>query len=292
MLLRRHNAYHLCSAWSCASLDAPYLQGRGGQCEGGGRDPHLHWRGRPGQQQAGRVHLDQRRRAADCGNVQGHYPLGLAAGQLPGGTKHAGGLRQAGRVQGTFDFQKGDAVPIGREDYFRLGDLQRRDSVGDKGLAAHLTKPGQVGKRAVGRLGQGWCRLQQGLQAVDVFLEQRFAVEREEALDGLLFHRRAGRCLRRQAALVPARVAATEVQHQGQHNAGQPAQHGTPTHSDALLSSWVLSDCTIPHTARRNLSSSWGLPGVWLKKCLASEKTRHTGGRPRWGTTYARPLVL
>ena len=124
---------------------------------------------------------------------------GRSAGQLPGGAKHPRGLRQAGRVQGAFDFEKGDAPAVRRDDHLPRRNLQGRDGLGDKGGAQGLPKRRQVGKRAVGRLTCGApcgrrlcprrCGREQGLQAVDVFRQHRLLVEAQEALDGLLFCR-------------------------------------------------------------------------------------------------------
>jgi hypothetical protein len=133
------------------------------------------------------------------------------------------GRQQAGGVQGTFDFQKGDTTPIGCDDDLGGGQLQRHDGLGDEDGAQGLAKRCQVGKRSFGclaggalcrRRGQGWGGLEQGLQAVDVFGQHGLAVEIQEALNGLLFCRRPEAVGRRQTTLVPTRVAATETQSQ------------------------------------------------------------------------------
>jgi hypothetical protein len=136
-------------------------------------------------------------------NTEGGHSRRLVQREPPGSLKQASLLHQHRRVFCSLDLQKSDATAIGCYLYRLGGQLKTGYGAGAKGHAHRYAKRLGIYKRAAflarrgvpprrARLGIRTPGREERLQPVDVFLEERLAVQVEQIVNGLLFRLGAG----------------------------------------------------------------------------------------------------
>ena len=211
-------------ALRCGLGERPRRAGRGIDLDAGQGPPgagrgDAHARQRARLDLAGGGDLCQGAGALHGRNADGGRATCRSMVELPGGAIHPRVLRQRLRLQGTFDFQEGDAALVGGHDESLRWDGEGGDGGLLKGGPQGLLEGGQVGKgargvlpRVGGGLGLPECRCwgEQGLQAVAVFGHHGLLVEGQQVVKGLAFDPRAGRTRGAGLTLVAARRAARQ----------------------------------------------------------------------------------